>query len=64
MKGRVALSPSLTFALHGELLPVGPQHVKAQGANWQGLLGTDKMEWKSGFPSALFLRQTDHLCIH
>lgn len=64
MKGRAALFPSLTFALHGVLLPVGPRHVKARGADWQGLWGTDKMEWKSGFPSALFLRQTDHLCIH
>lgn len=50
MKGRVAFSPSLTFVLHGVLLPVGPRHVKAQGADWQGLSGTDKMDWKSGFP--------------
>lgn len=55
MKGRVAFSPSVTFALRGALLPVGPRHVRAQGAAWQGLWGTDKMEWKSGFPSALFL---------
>lgn len=50
MEGRVAFSPSLTFVLHGVLLPVGPRHVKAQGADWQGLSGADKMDWKSGFP--------------
>lgn len=42
MKGRVAFYPSLTFGLCGVLLPVGPRHVKAQGADWQGLWGTDK----------------------
>jgi len=43
MKGRVAFPPSVTFDLHGVLLPVGPRHVSAQRADWQGLWGTDKM---------------------
>lgn len=59
---RTSFSP--TFGLCGVLLPVGSRHVKAQGSACQGLRGADKMKWKSDFPSALFLRQTDPLCIY
>lgn len=61
-KGWVTFSPLLTFVLHQVffLWDKACESTLVEPRLW----ATDKMQWKTGFPSALFLTRMCHLRLH